>query len=218
MEIQTNEKVLAMYRAIGEYIGEGVDISCLKVSDITARAGIGKGTAYEYFRSKDELVECALNYHFMMRYQALDEATENQETLREATGKCFEWIEKNFGSREILWQCARAFQSREILREPAEDKNRMEESMNRVAELFSGILQKLVRAGKKEGAIPEDFPDLMAQLALFSPLFGYYTYLGFREKRDAEEERRVREFMYQCMLRSFETPETAGEENYGQNL
>ena len=90
--------------------------------------------------------------------------------------------------------------------------------MNRVAELFSGILQKLVRAGKKEGAIPEDFPDLMAQLALFSPLFGYYTYLGFREKRDAEEECRVREFMYQCMLRSFEMPETAGEENYGQNL
>ena len=94
----------------GEYIGEGVDISCLKVSDITARAGIGKGTAYEYFRSKDELVECALNYHFMMRYSGTgSRATENQKTLREAAGKCVEWIEKNFGSREILWQCARAF-------------------------------------------------------------------------------------------------------------
>lgn len=203
MEIQTNEKVLAMYRAVCEYIAEGVDISRLKVSDITARAGIGKGTAYEYFRSKDELVERALNYHFMVRYRELDEATENQPNLCKAAGKCFDWIEKNFGSREILWQCARAFQSRETLREAAEDKNMMKESMNRMAKLFSGILQKLVALGKREGIIPEDFPEFMAQLALFSPLFGYYTYLGFRENKEEEETRGVREFMYQCMLRSF---------------
>lgn len=220
MEIQINEKVLAMYKAVCEYIAEGVDISRLKVSDITARAGIGKGTAYEYFRSKDELVERALNYHFMVRYRVLDEATENQPDFRQAVGKCLDWIEQNFESREIMWQCARAFQSRKTLREPAEDINMLQESMNRMAELFSGILQKLVAAGKKEGIIPEHFPEFMAQLALFAPLFGYYTYLGFKKNRNEEEERMVRGFMYQCMIRSFETgsDDRKEEENYGQNL
>ena len=45
------QKVLALYQAVIEFINEGCDINTLKVADITGRAGIGKGTAYEYFSS-----------------------------------------------------------------------------------------------------------------------------------------------------------------------
>ena len=41
------KKVLAMYGAVIDLINEGCDINTLKVADITTRAGIGKGTAYE---------------------------------------------------------------------------------------------------------------------------------------------------------------------------
>ena len=46
-----SQKVLAMYQAVIEFINEGCDINTLKVAVITGRAGIGKGTAYEYFSS-----------------------------------------------------------------------------------------------------------------------------------------------------------------------
>ena len=39
------EKVLLLYQAIIELISEGVDINSVKVSEITQKAGIGKGTA-----------------------------------------------------------------------------------------------------------------------------------------------------------------------------
>ena len=45
MEIERNEKVLAMYRAVWQLLDEGRDLHKLKVSDITECAGIGKGTA-----------------------------------------------------------------------------------------------------------------------------------------------------------------------------
>ena len=45
-----SQKVLAMYQAVIEFINEGCDINTLKVADITGRAGIGKGTAYEYLQ------------------------------------------------------------------------------------------------------------------------------------------------------------------------
>ena len=48
-----SQKVLALYQAVIEFINEGCDINTLKVADITGRAGIGKGTAYEYFSSKE---------------------------------------------------------------------------------------------------------------------------------------------------------------------
>lgn len=52
-----SQKVLAMYQAVIEFINEGCDINTLKVADITGRAGIGKGTAYEYFffKGRDNL-------------------------------------------------------------------------------------------------------------------------------------------------------------------
>ena len=53
---EPSEKVQKMYEAISLLVQEKKDISTLKVQDITSRAGIGKGTAYEYFSSKEEII------------------------------------------------------------------------------------------------------------------------------------------------------------------
>ena len=62
--------------------------------------------------------------------------------------------------------------------------------MNRVARLLVRDSSEAGKSRKKRRGNRGVFPDLVAQLALFSPLFGYYTYLGFREKRDQEEKHR----------------------------
>ena len=68
MEKKLCEKERLMFQAVIELIEEGMDIYSMKVSDITSRAGVGKGTAYEYFSSKEELIAKALfwigNQHF----------------------------------------------------------------------------------------------------------------------------------------------------------
>lgn len=58
----SSPKVLAMYEAVNELMEEGRDIYSMKISEITARAGIGKGTAYEYFSTKEELLGKAIFY------------------------------------------------------------------------------------------------------------------------------------------------------------
>ena len=55
-------KVAALYQAVLELIEEGADIAELKVSDITKKAGIGKGTAYDYFDTREEIIAYALLY------------------------------------------------------------------------------------------------------------------------------------------------------------
>lgn len=61
---ELSPKVLAAYRAVAELFMEGADLSSLTVSEITARAGIGKGTVYDYFANKEEMLAGAL-YHEM---------------------------------------------------------------------------------------------------------------------------------------------------------
>ena len=53
-------KVQAMYEAVTTYLEDSSDLQSLTVSEITKRAGIGKGTAYEYFSNKEELIAGAL--------------------------------------------------------------------------------------------------------------------------------------------------------------
>ncbi len=49
-------KVNQMYEAVMQLLEEGADVADIRVSTITERAGIGKGTAYEYFDTKEEIV------------------------------------------------------------------------------------------------------------------------------------------------------------------
>jgi len=49
------DKKKALFEAVLELIKEKHELSSIKVSDIAAKADIGKGTVYEYFPSKEEL-------------------------------------------------------------------------------------------------------------------------------------------------------------------
>ena len=49
-----SEKELAIYQGVLRLLQEGADIHALKASDIAEAAGLGKGTLYNYFSSKEE--------------------------------------------------------------------------------------------------------------------------------------------------------------------
>ncbi|MCX4350560.1 MAG: TetR/AcrR family transcriptional regulator [Lachnospiraceae bacterium] len=74
-------KVTATYQAVIDLLMEGVDVGSLTVSEITGRAGIGKGTAYDYFSSKEEMIAGALFYEIETSCRALYELLRQEETL-----------------------------------------------------------------------------------------------------------------------------------------
>lgn len=57
-----SEKEKAVFESVMRLLREGVDWSMLKVADIAAAAGIGKGTVYGYFTSKDEIFEKSVEF------------------------------------------------------------------------------------------------------------------------------------------------------------
>lgn len=80
---QLPEKVLLLYRAVLQLVREGADFSGVKVSDITDRAGIGKGTAYDYFDSKEEMIARALLFFMEEFMEELVGAIEEKTSFRE---------------------------------------------------------------------------------------------------------------------------------------
>ena len=74
-------KVLATYRAVIDLFREGADLNNLTVSEITAKAGIGKGTAYEYFSNKEEMIAGALFHELKRECQDMCRQLKEEEGL-----------------------------------------------------------------------------------------------------------------------------------------
>lgn len=63
MSKECSPKEKAIYDAVIDLFEEGADLNNLTVAEITKKAGIGKGTAYEYFSDKEEMIAKALFYN-----------------------------------------------------------------------------------------------------------------------------------------------------------
>ncbi len=95
-------KVLKMFQACTELMEEGMDVHDIKVVDITNRAGIGKGTAYEYFKNKEELIAEAQWYYFNEKFRVMKEKVAVAETFWDAIDCLCEATDGFVANREGL--------------------------------------------------------------------------------------------------------------------
>ena len=96
------EKVRLLYEAVLAMVTDGWDINRMKVSDITAQAGIGKGTAYEYFSSKEEIIANAVLYDVEMRLAHVLEITKGEGDFAGKFVQILTYMEEVFAKRQVL--------------------------------------------------------------------------------------------------------------------
>ena len=93
--INPPKKARLMFEAVIGYVHEKIDPGSLTVQDITARAGVGKGTAYEYFSSKEELIALALFFDYGLRILELQELLEQKKNFEEKMLGLLDWLHDN---------------------------------------------------------------------------------------------------------------------------
>lgn len=149
------EKVLQIYRAVVDMVNEGSDINHMKVSEITARAGIGKGTAYEYFSSKEELITKALSYDVNGKLKLVEGIVKSSDSFERKNYKILDFIEEKFAEVQTFCTLVRigtgSYEISESLRE-AYEQLQDDISCNRAEEL----IDRLMEQGMEEGAIREE--------------------------------------------------------------
>lgn len=86
------EKVKRMFEAVSKLIAEKADLNSITVQMITERAGIGKGTAYSYFSSREELIVVALFYDYGKLLQELEIILKQTEGFRDKMHRILDWL------------------------------------------------------------------------------------------------------------------------------
>lgn len=127
-------KVEAIYQAVIVLFTQGADLSNLTVSEITAVAGIGKGTAYEYFSNKEEMIAKALFYETQKVCARLYDKMKTAPSFDEKIKMLFDYMDEQLSEAtciyrifHIMLDCsAISVKLKEIARECPENEYRID--------------------------------------------------------------------------------------------
>ena len=169
---QVPPKVIAMYRAVSTLLREDKDIPEMSVSMITGLAGIGKGTAYEYFDSKEEIIVCALLYEIRMVTEQASEQLKACPDMESQIGKMLLLVEEHS-------QCVDAIMAfLHLLTDHSKEGNLLRERM--AEENGNGpvdlLIRQIIDSARERGELREDLPMSYITNALLARMISYLMY------------------------------------------
>ena len=145
-----SEKEISIFKGIMDLLNQGYRIHEMKVADIAAAAGIGKGTVYEYFATKEEIIRQAVSYYVYEEYERFTALISNQRNFRDIIAQIMDYtvdmLENRFSS--LLFMVLDLGHS--------DIKQLISEDSNLFTEIRSGVLEhieQMYKKGKEEKLI-----------------------------------------------------------------
>lgn len=86
-------KEQAVFAAVLRLAGQGADLAALRVQQIADAAGMGKGTLYEYFTSKEEIVAGTVLWCLENELRQVSELTGHVATMDELLERAADYID-----------------------------------------------------------------------------------------------------------------------------
>lgn len=188
-------KVLLMYEAVGRLIEENVDINDIRVSTITDRAGIGKGTAYDYFDTKEEILACAITFYMRTAVEKLEHMVFSRECFADRVALLLEEIDKGSDKQHCMMRYIHMMTDTSGFSRLVQEKINKEDIKN----LPTGVFATMVKHAKNRGEVREDLPVEYMAYELFSRIISYMICVGKGSLMGLEADR-IRPFVYQSIL------------------
>ena len=152
---QIPAKVLQLYGGVMELILEGVDIRTLKVSDITQKAGIGKGTAYDYFDTREEIIVSAILHVMICIQEEVEAELARRKSFFDQMEYLLEVLEEKMAERECFLHFIHLLTDTSICGLKLQE--RMKEAGQENHTLVT-MLVGLIREGMERGELRTDLP------------------------------------------------------------
>lgn len=169
------DKIISIYHAVEDIIAEGVDLATMRVSDIAAKAGIGKGTTYEYFTSKEELVVKAMIYLVDSMTKRIISNMEKKDGFRDKFMLLLEEMEEKVKQRACILKYFHMLGDLnlcESMHDLLLDNDEEAENANPMR-----IIRYLLEEGKKEGLIGDKFSQSYMETVMFSKIIAFVVYI-----------------------------------------
>lgn len=188
-EFSPKEK--AIYQAVIELFRGGADLNSLTVAEITGKAGIGKGTAYEYFSDKEEMIAKAVFYHTEEFCDELYRQVEKEQTLTEKINLMLRRLEEEITETNCIFRLIHAMTDNSMLGRKMKE---IEEADMPYGILAGEIISRIILDEKTNESISQERQEYL-MLSLFSRILCYGMYLQKNEGASKEKKRAMRELV-----------------------
>lgn len=188
-------KVLRMYQAVMELIEEGEDPNLLRVSTITERAGIGKGTAYEYFDSKEEIIIYSIVYQMQATVNAMEQKLQGKVSFQEKLDCLLDEAGIREGKKNCFLKLVHLLTDNSELSRQVRSKLDSEFcGQYGIIQFFRRTLNEAVKSGELRGDLPLDY----MVFSLVSRILSYMLLISADGSQ--VDHSRMRELVYQGIL------------------
>ncbi len=183
-------KVKAIYQAVFELFVEGADLNSLTVSEITKKAGIGKGTAYEYFSDKEEMIGRAICYNVEVFCGKIYEASKKEKTLYDKVNLVLLAMERQVPDANCIFRLIHIISGNSVtsrrFREVVEQQRLFGEMpvVNVIKRILTDVL-------KDREALSEE-KEAYLVMSIYSRIWGYGMLLNEERYKQPEERASMR--------------------------
>lgn len=143
-----------IYKAVEKLMTKDLDMQSIKMSDVAAVAGIGKGTIYEYFSSKEELFVKSIIYYIGNVLEVIKDIIRDELSFKEKFLTGFENIYENKQKGCILFRVISQMPIEIFKNNILEDgsgERLLEDIQNAILELYEyGVAQGVIKKHDKE--------------------------------------------------------------------
>lgn len=189
-------KVLLLYGAVEQLIMEDTDIKDICVSTITDKAGIGKGTAYDYFGSKEEILACAVMYYMRKTTEELRCGLANIESFSDKIGYLIEQIRMDNAKQQYFLRYVHLMTDTSGLGRILQEKMREEKDAKYCP---ASVYREIILAAREKGEVRKDLPVDYMVFVLFSRMISYMVCIGGESIMDLKEEE-IRPYVEKSIL------------------
>lgn len=181
-------KEKAIYQAVIELFEEGADINNLTVAEITARAGIGKGTAYEYFSGKEEMIAKAFFYNGEVFCKQLYEGMRKEKELHDKIDFVLLTMERQVSRANCIFRLLHMLSDNSSISRWIKKLIDQKKSSSEIpaADVIRRVLNDELQG---RGTLPEEKMTYLV-LSIYSKIFCYGMLLK-EEKYEQAERREV---------------------------
>lgn len=173
-------KEIAVFEGLFQLAASGKSFSRMKVQDIATAAGIGKGTVYEYFDSKEEILSGAILFAIERLLVWAEDILQEQLTFRQVLERFSDRLEldqKHMIRSIVMLISSMSTEQRRELR--TWNQTKLSGFLTRMKQIES----QLFEIGRRNGEIDPQLDDSFCEYVTLSALVGQAAgYLCIQEQ------------------------------------
>ncbi|MEG2512456.1 MAG: helix-turn-helix domain-containing protein [Acetivibrio sp.] len=179
-------KVVAIFESLIRLRDSGSDLSKIKVADIAKEAGIGKGTIYEYFSSKEEIIMKSVVFEYCKEFITLQTVMKKAKDFDEKLNLVLDWLSANVQKAFLMIQKIQKDETQN-----SGNSHFCRELMGvGVLELMDELAENLLECGISEGKIQAPANRMERDMILSGMAASFMCYISHKDiyKENSYEE------------------------------